>query len=471
MPAGLDQLKHIVVVMLENRSFDHMVGYLQSQSYNILGVDGTQSNPAADGSGRLVHVSPDARTSGDLKTDPGHAFIHTNRQIFGNEDATGDPTMQGFIADYYNQCGDLNIANNIMKCFSETTVPVISMLAKQYAICDHWFSSVPGPTIPNRMFAQGATSLGSVVQDPLLAGLKTIYEVMDSDPAGNDYRIYHYGFQSILVSVDYLSSVQDVVFRSFDDFKGDCASGDLPAYTFIEACYSDVTINGTYYPANSQHPNYDVAEGERFLLSIYNSIRSNETLWERTVLLIVYDEHGGIYDHLTPPRLDPPFVQASDNPPFNFDRLGIRVPAVLVSPFIEAGTIDSTVYEHSSIVAAVRKRFAPNSPPLTPRDAAAAATATFIEKNLTRDTARQDVINFNEPAMPLAHFSLAAAAEEPPSELAVVMANGINRMLQKKGLSVSKPIEQLQTAHDYSNFMLSAGQQLHRLAAQARKDS
>ncbi len=121
-------------------------------------------------------------------------------------------------------------------------VPVISALAKGFAICDHWFSSVPGPTIPNRMFAHAATSLGSVSQDPLLTGLKTIFEVMHNDGAGHDYCIYQYGSQSILVSVDYLSDVQDTAFRDFSYFEDDCKNNDIPSYTFIEPCYSDVII-------------------------------------------------------------------------------------------------------------------------------------------------------------------------------------------------------------------------------------
>jgi phospholipase C len=444
-------IKHLVVLMMENRSFDHMLGFLQSDAYKIEGLAGGWSNPSAT-DGLPVQATPDARASGDLNPDPGHDFVNVNVQIFGNQQGTPDrPLMQGFVRDYALVSNDAVHGNNIMKCFDERSLPVLSTLAKQYAVCDHWFSSVPGPTIPNRMFAHAATSLGSVVQDPDCWNLKTIYEVLDSDPNNpNDYRIYHHNFGTILLTVQHLVHDQHG-FREFNQFDADCRKGDLPAYTFIEPRYSDDTSGGSLFVCNDQHPNHDVWEGEALIADVFHSIVRNKALWESTLLLIVYDEHGGIFDHVSPPALTPPLLPASVNPPFAFDRLGVRVPAVLVSPFIEVGTINASQYEHSSIVATVRKLFAPAAGPLTVRD----AVAKTFEGILNRDTPRTDVPKFPDavkarPAAP--------AGPRQPTELAITMAQLMQRALQHQGAAPPQNLETIYSSSDATDFIRTAAQ-------------
>ena len=146
-------IKHLVVLMLENRSFDHMLGFLPG----VNGLDPAWTNPLT-AEGPQVQVSPDARTVHDLIPDPGHEWINVNVQIFENSDGTGGPTMKGFVEDYALVSHDKGQAPNIMKCFTPKTLPVLSTLAQQYAVCDRWFSSVPGPTIPNRLFTHAAHS-------------------------------------------------------------------------------------------------------------------------------------------------------------------------------------------------------------------------------------------------------------------------------------------------------------------------
>ena len=252
-----------------------------------------------------------------------------------------------------------------MKCFNEQTLPVLSTLAKEYVLCDHWFSAVPGPTIPNRMFAHAGTSLGSVSQNPDLTRLKTIFELIDVDPAAAnaDYRIYR-ADATLLLSVAHLIENQ-LGFRDYNQFADDCAAGDLPLYSFIEPRFGNDLNLGL--AASDQHPNHDAVEGERLIHNVYTAIRNNRSLWESTVLLIVYDEHGGIFDHIEPPRLNLPQPATPANPQFAFDRLGVRVPAVVVSAYVQEGGIDSTVYDHCSILAMFR-RIIPGLQPLSYRD-------------------------------------------------------------------------------------------------------
>src|SRR5271163_3459414 len=218
--------KHLVVLMMENRSFDHILGFLPG----VNGLTGNETNPLTP-EGPLVQVSQDARTVHDLIPDPGHEFINVNMQIFGNQAGTddGQPKMQGFVRDYALVSNDSAQGANIMKCFTPTTVPVLSALAQAYAVSDSWYSSVPGSTIPNRLFAHGATSNGSLTQDVIEAPatLQTIFEAMDEPGNPYTYRIYTNG-STVLMANLYLMQRQNA-FRSYSDFANDCTNGDLPA--------------------------------------------------------------------------------------------------------------------------------------------------------------------------------------------------------------------------------------------------
>src|SRR5262249_42884315 len=160
-----------------------------------------------------------------------------------------------------------------------------------------------------------------------------IFEVMNDPHNPSNFRIYTAGVSVLLANI-YLMHHQDK-FHPYSDFRTDCANGDIPEYTFIEPTYDDDIVNGIV--ANSQHPDFPVDEGEALISDVYSAI-SSSPIWATTLLLIVYDEHGGIFDHITPPVLTPepnvPAVPPSQDPPFAFDRLGVRVPAVFVSPRI-----------------------------------------------------------------------------------------------------------------------------------------
>jgi phospholipase C len=173
----------------------------------------------------------------------------------------------------------------------------------------------------------------------------------------------------------------------FNVFFDDCRDNNLPDYCFLEPRYN-ASQGGDPIAANDQHPDHDVAEGETLIHDVYNAIKSNPGTWESTLLVIVYDEHGGLFDHMPPPAAVSPDGKNSIDPPFAFDRLGVRVPAVLVSPYIEAGTIISdTIFDHSSLAATARKLFLGDTWQdtfLTQRD----RVANTFEGALTRTVAR-----------------------------------------------------------------------------------
>jgi len=453
--------EHLVVLMLENRSFDHMLGFLRSPNYPVEGFDpdNLPTNDPAIGNA-AVPVTPDARTVSDLNPDPAHDFLNVNVQIFGNKDATvSGPLMRGFVKDYAAVSNDPAKAANVMKCFSAKTLPVLSTLAQQFAVCDHWFSSVPGSTIPNRLFAHAAHSGGSLTQDAILAPLKlkTIFEVMDDPDNPYSYRFYTgTAGGSILLTNLYLIHNQ-AGFHPYSEFKSDCAHGDLPAYTFIEPRYDDDVQNGRY--ANSQHPDFPVDEGEGLIADVYSAIR-NSPLWQTTLLLIVYDEHGGIFDHVSPPTLtpDPQYapVPASTNPSFQFDRLGVRVPAVFVSPLIKPGAIITQRFDHCSIVATVRKLFCLDKTPFNWREAQAATFDDIL--NLTPADIRTDKVVLPAP------FVSAGAPSPPklrtPSDLTIYMAQATQAAADTLGIKLAMHVTDIYSAQDATNFLRQAASQL-----------
>jgi phospholipase C len=443
------RIEHLVVLMLENRSFDHMLGFLRKPGYAIDGLTGTESNPSAD-HGPDIRVSADAVAAGDLNPDPSHEFEDVNVQLFGTPTPVqgAAPTMQGFVRNYATVDGTSRHGTSIMKCFAPSNLAILSTLATQYAVCDRWFSSVPGPTIPNRMFAHAGTSLNRVIADPDLGSLRTIFEVMDTDPAFRavDYRIYHHDGFTLLLTVNHMVEDQHG-FRDYNRFAHDCAHGDLPAYTFIEPRYANDSRDGDFFAANDQHPDHDVIEGERLVRDVYHAIRSNTKIWHSTLLVIVYDEHGGIYDHVPPPDI-PATGDPSVDSTFAFDRLGLRVPAVLVSPYIAPGTIVSHQFEHASIVATVRRLFGPGVSPLG-RDATAAPFDFSTVAHL--DAPRTDELI----------FPTRRAAAEPPgdtraTELARLMVRQMHATLTRLNLPTYAEAHRVVTDQQASAFMRAA---------------
>ena len=396
MPPPAGTIQHLVVLMLENRSFDHMLGFMKSAAYPIDGLSGNESN--LDPNGTPVTVSRDANYSGDLTVDPGHLFPDVNMQIFGNSAGTGDPVMTGFVMDYAQMSGsNPALSHNVMKCFSPGPVPpckipILTTLAGQYAVCDRWFSSVPGPTLPNRSFAHAATSIGRVDMNPIwFSESKTIYELLAASTPPVSSKIFFHDASMAQTFKNFLKNQS--FFGTFDDFLDACGNGKLPAYSFIEPRYNPDDVN--HLGANDQHPDHDVAEGETLIQDVYNAIRKS-SVWNNTILLVVYDEHGGLYDHVPPPATVNPDNLNSTNPFFDFSRLGVRVPAVVISPWIPAGTIDHLQYDHASIAATARKLFLGadwQKTPLTSRD----EIAIPFDGNLTLDAPRTDVINFSAP--------------------------------------------------------------------------
>ncbi|KAF7825949.1 non-specific phospholipase C3-like [Senna tora] len=393
-------IKTVVVLIQENRSFDHMLGWMKSLNPEIDGVTGSESNPISTsdpGSNRLffgdrsVYVDP----------DPGHSIQDIYEQVFGEPwseaSAAKKPaaTMQGFVQNAARQQKDGEaMKETVMNGFKPGQVPVYEELVKEFAVCDRWFASVPASTQPNRLFVHSATSYGLTSNDTnkLIGGLpqKTIFDSLEEN--GFSFGIYYQYPPATLFyrSLRKLKNIDN--FHQFDiDFKNHCKEGKLPNYVVIEQRFWDLLS----VPANDDHPSHDVAQGQKFVKEVYEALRASPQ-WNQTLFIITYDEHGGFYDHVPTPLTgvpNPDGLVGPDPYKFGFDRLGVRVPAIFVSPWIDPGTVlhepsgpeETSQYEHSSIPATVKKIF--NLPQfLTKRD----AWAGTFETLLTRNTPRTD---------------------------------------------------------------------------------
>jgi phospholipase C len=407
MPPGLEQLQHIVVLMMENRSFDHMLGSLKAVNPQIDGVTPDLSNP--DTNGNAVQAQPLAEFQAQLQPDPDHHFPAVDLQIFGGStDPNRVANMQGFVKSYFNQQKDVAHSQKIMYYFAQNQLPVLTTLALQFAVFNRWFASIPGPTICNRAFAHYGTSFGRVDMNLIYLNepFKSIYDRLIGATPKHTSKLYYYDTTSSTMEITNLLQNQPELFGTFPQFLDDCAKGNLTDYSFIEPNYNDHEGDSGEEVANDQHPDHNVQAGELFIAQVYNAIKSSP-LWPNTALLIVYDEHGGIYDHVVPPACKPDQFTASANDtgtgmPFAFDRLGVRVPAILVSPWIPAGTVVNRVFDHASIPATITKFFLGDYSPRSPRETNA---DVFIEPNsgavdptrnlLSLDVMRSDCPDFD----------------------------------------------------------------------------
>lgn len=359
-------IRNLVVLMMENRSFDHALGYMRfsDPASPVEGLRGTESNPVPNPPGGTETVGWNAAWY--TKTDPGHEYEEVVEQLFGGTTVPSPPvaTNDGYVASLAAKMKSVAEGRTAMHCFTRDRLPALYALADEFAVCDHWFCSVPGPTWPNRFFVHAASSNGSV-RNKLWSAIShydqpVVYESLSA--AGVDWRIYFSDIAQSWALKRMRKRANRRHYRTMGHFEADARNGRLPPYTFIEPRYFDFLR----WKATDQHPGNHVELGDELIARVYEALRSSPH-WPETLLVIVYDEHGGLYDHVPPPydgavvngqpvRVKSP-GKPSTNPPFAFDRLGPRVPAVLVSPCIARGTVDHTVYEHSSVPATLKKLF------------------------------------------------------------------------------------------------------------------
>lgn len=365
-------IEHVVVLMMENHSFDRMLGCMAELHPDLEGVDPAhpRSNPAPDGGVALQCPT----TTRNIERDPKHFMPDALRQVDGG-------TCQGFVADFvhkYPQSTPEERAE-VMAYYPRGFLPALHTLAETGVICDHWFSSMPGPTWMNRLFAHSGTSCGDVREPGGLFSSKlhlyhqrTLYDELSA--AGVPWRIYFGDIPQSLVLTRQLHHLGN--YRWFRHWREDVAAGDLPAYTFIEPSYF-----GPHQ--NDQHPPHDIMRGDELIANVYNALHARPDLFARTLLIVLYDEHGGFYDHVAPPATIAPDDHTER---FAFNVLGPRVPAILLSPLLDPG-VHSVVLDHTSLLKMASELWHG----VTPLGRRAAAARSPLEGLSWRRTPRTDM--------------------------------------------------------------------------------
>jgi phospholipase C len=468
-------IKHIIVLMMENRSFDHMLGLMIDEIPGLRGVHiGEWSN--VDDKGNVHTLTADAAYQGQFRPDVPHDFWSVQQQIYLHPGAPPvappRPDMRGFAATYARAGGD---PANVMKCFLPQRLPTLRALAKNYLVCDNWFASVPGPTNSNRAFAHFGTSFGRVDNGPVwfLAVDRRvehgIYGRMRD--RGRTAKIYYYNSRSGSIGMTFLPSSYFGLYRDFID---DCKNNALPDYAFLEPPYVDQD-DGTL--AADQHPDNFVLAGDQFIRNVYETIRSNDEVWRSTLFLIVWDEHGGIFDHVSPPTL--PYGDSfRSSVGFKFDRLGVRVGAVVVSPYVTPG-VSHTLFEHASIPATVTRQFI--GPPDTDAPHRREQRASTLQPLLVDMLPRMERPDFGRPSRPPrsewehervipASLSDSLTVGRPtfgpmrrPSSLQIEHVREVHQLLASRKPKLARALDPggITTQRDVAHFMRAALAALH----------
>ena len=438
VPTRLQAIQNIVVLMMENRSFDHLLGSLRSINPTIAGITGKESNfPAPPGPlPPAIPVRP--ATSFAMPYDPGHEFDDVQVQLYGPQRTQVEAApMSGFV------CAALTPptpgatpqtaadAARVMECFSPIQVPVMAALAQEFALFNGWFSSLPGPTWPNRFFVHAGTS-GGLTESPgtadVIRGFSfdggTIYDALEKREIG--WRIYHDGLPQTAgiqsLRLEYVDPLTEN-FREMEHFAADVGSNSLPPYTFIEPNYD---TGHNYQRGNSMHPLNDIRKGEALVKQVYETLRAS-SYWNKVMLIVTFDEHGGFYDHVSPPATVPTgddYRYATAGRTFAFNRLGVRVPSLVVSAYTQRNTVigtgtldDPNFFDHSSVIATAALRF--GLVPLTGRDAKANTLDVALNLDVPRLSPAEAplVLPDSAPDIPAALLLAPAAAARPSAPL------------------------------------------------------
>ena len=350
MSDQLNQIEHIVVLMMENRSFDHMLGYLSLEA-GRQDVDGLTGNEANEHNEQLFPVQRMA--SPIMNGDPCHEWECVEEQL-NNDNG-------GFVSNYAKRTAtDPGV---VMHYFNAQDVPVYDHLAREFTICDRWFCSIPGPTQPNRAYALAGTSEGIKTNfKPTELGLDggwgapTIFERL---PANVSWRYYSHDIAGLRFFKKFKKSLVPEIDK-IDKFYEAAREGTLANVSWIDPDYGIGIYPGA---PNDDHPPHDMRHGQNLVSKVYNALlTAGNSLWSKTLLVVTYDEHGGFYDHVSPRQFSP----ADDNGD-DFRQYGPRVPAFIVSPWaakqvaygsqshhLQPGQV---LFDHTSILRTILRRF------------------------------------------------------------------------------------------------------------------
>jgi phospholipase C len=356
--AGTDQvpqIEHFVVMMMENHSFDNVLGLIGRGDGFTVGPDGQPTAKNPDGHGNYVHafhMPTECQTTG------------VRNDWVASHEAYDNGTCQGFVTSSTAEA---------MGYFTSEDLAFTCGMAKTFPIADRYFCSAMAQTNPNRRYLIAGTSLG-LIDDSLPSPLPpngVIYEQFNKH--GITWKDYYTTVPTLGVFLPLLSDPKlSPNLVKMTQFFTDAAAGNLPSFSLVEPDYGHT----------SEEDPQDIQFGDQYVAKVVTAVMSSPN-WAKTMLIWTYDEHGGYYDHVPPPTAvtpdDVPPELKPGYPPGGFDRYGFRVPAGVVSPYSKKGYVSHTIYDHTSILKTVEEKW--NLPALTRRDANATSLFDMVDLN------------------------------------------------------------------------------------------
>jgi phospholipase C len=326
----MPEIRHLVVLMMENRSFDHMLGYLSSTGMEV------------DGRTRQSNVSDDDTVVKGYHLDNTRVRVRPHHSVQAVASQISSGAMDGFVRGY--EASDT--LPEIMSWYDEREMRTYDRLARQFAVCDRWFSSMPGPTWPNRFFALCGTS-GGIADNLQPIDHATFFDLL---PVGS-WRYYSHDIAFLRTVSRYRAHIGDPI-QKVSSFYRACLDGTLPSVSWIDPNFTLIDVDGLLNWSNDDHPPGDIARGQNLVARVFNYLVASKC-WPNTLFVVTYDEHGGFYDHVPPP--------ANTGEPAPFDRLGVRVPALVLSPWVSPGHPYHGVLDHTCIARTALELFAPQN--------------------------------------------------------------------------------------------------------------
>jgi phospholipase C len=405
-PRRLDgKIDHFIVLMMENRSYDQMLGALRGPEYDSAPAGTRLHYLDKHGTRRSAKVGFGA-PSDSFSPDPGHNFHAVEEQIYGGG-VDRPPNMDGFAQRFaadHDGVSNEKVAE-YLTLYEDGRLPILQSLAREYGVCSHWFCSLPSSTSPNRLFTHAGTSAGVTRKGAYFSRVagKLIFDKLGTETA-RSFRVYFHDMPHLWLTGDAWMKMFSSHFSFMPGFERDVRADQLASYTFIEPQH-------LIPPWSSQHPSGGVSHGEELIARVYNTLVSNPKVFRKSLLLIVYDEHGGFYDHVIPPghpgwEAQCPEVEYAIVRPdaargvgygrengYDFSTLGPRVPAVVISPWIERGSVFGwksseftrrATFDHTSILATVGRMSG------VWVESKRAHAATSLEVTLNRESPRRD---------------------------------------------------------------------------------
>ncbi len=372
---ALSDIETFVIVMLENRAFDHMVGYLSLPGTGgtpPLDVDGLRADPAwndavanldAKGSPiRPFRLDPLVQKI----IDPVHDLPHIATQIATPPNSGPPAQMGGFIKSYLQSDTPPTDPKLVMGHYDAAAVPMYDFFAREFAICDHWYSALPSGTQPNRLMAMAGESRISDNAPFLLPDQPLVYDWLKQNGvswcsyqwAGNPFFTLMWAWTGTIIAS--LDSVDNLgAFRRFNDPQAGLwqqwnDGAAIPSVVFIEPKYTDDVVS--LAAANDDHPPTGIGKGQDLVRVIYQTLIANPAMWAKTMMIVIYDEHGGFFDHA------PPLAIADTEGGYAFKSTGVRVPAFVVSPHVARGQPFHGKLDHTSVLRLLADRFTPGKP-------------------------------------------------------------------------------------------------------------